>query len=215
MRVFISRLICPRVNWLLPIGDALWMSRHNLPEPTDEERRWMAHQRLEVLEGIERAINSAPQVLEAVSACADHDEAAGALSRPPFDFTEQQAYHVLDIQFGRATAGRREALRHEIDELRPLAADASPPPPREEDDFVPPPTDPPRFFRLIAGPDEEREVEGGTIRVISVELFHNSFAVASHRSLEGDVAFSRDLWLHPDVTDNRGTDPTSQGRWPP
>jgi hypothetical protein len=166
----------------------------------------MAHQRLEVLEGIERAINSAPQVLEAVSACADHDEAAGALSRPPFDFTEQQAYHVLDIQFGRATAGRREALRHEIDELRPLAADASPPPPREEDDFVPPPTDPPRFVRLIAGPDEEQEVEGDTIRVISVELFHNSFAVASHRSLEGDVAFSRDLWLHPDVTDNRGTD---------
>ena len=63
---------------------------------------------------------------------------------------------------------------------------------------VPEPTEVPRFVRFVAGPDDERGAQNGTISVIGVELCHNSLSVIARRVVdEEDLDYAdREHWMH-------------------
>jgi ATP-dependent Clp protease ATP-binding subunit ClpA len=81
----------------------------------DEETRRL---RIHVLEGLLRGIELYGEVVEAVSHCADWDEALQALMNPPFGFTDAQAARVLDLRVVTVTDESRMRLADELSELQ-------------------------------------------------------------------------------------------------
>jgi hypothetical protein len=179
------------------------------PEPTDEERRWMAQARLGILEAVLRATSSAPEIVSALQQCRDRAEAALLLTAPPFSFTDTQAQYVLETTLVRVVAAAREELRLEAERLQPLAEgpDAPRPAGKPEDNLPLPPDELPRFVRLLAGPDDEVATSGGTVRLVGVELYDNSFCVLTRRTTDEVPTWNgfRELAPPPDVGDDVGT----------
>ncbi|MFI5035668.1 MAG: DNA gyrase subunit A [Acidimicrobiales bacterium] len=89
-----------------------------------------AEARAHIVEGLLRAIDMLDAVIAAIRASDDRPAARAALMAAPFEFSEEQANHILDMTLGRLTRlGRSELddemakLRQTIAELRAILAD--------------------------------------------------------------------------------------------
>ncbi|OYV61029.1 MAG: DNA gyrase subunit A [Actinobacteria bacterium 21-73-9] len=89
-----------------------------------------AEARAHIVEGLLKAIDMLDAVIAAIRGSEDRPAARAALIAAPFDFSEEQANHILDMTLGRLTRlGRSELedemtrLRETIAELRAILAD--------------------------------------------------------------------------------------------
>jgi DNA gyrase subunit A len=82
-----------------------------------------AQARAHILEGLLKAIDMLDQVIATIRASDDRGAARIALMEPPFDFSEEQANHILDMTLGRLTRLGRSELEEEMRKLRDTIAD--------------------------------------------------------------------------------------------
>jgi DNA gyrase subunit A len=82
-----------------------------------------AEARAHIIEGLLRAIDMLDQVIAAIRASDDRGAARIALMAAPFDFTEEQANHILDMTLGRLTRLGRSELEQEMRKLRETIAE--------------------------------------------------------------------------------------------
>jgi DNA gyrase subunit A len=83
-----------------------------------EFRLEKARARAHIVEGLLRAIDQLDAVIAVIRGSADRDEARRHLMVSPFDLSEIQANHVLDMTLGRLTRLGRAELEGELAELR-------------------------------------------------------------------------------------------------
>jgi DNA gyrase subunit A len=76
-----------------------------------------ANERLHIVEGLLKALDMIDAVVKAIRSSADRSEARTALMAKPFEFSEIQANHILDMTLGRLTRLGREELDKEKQEL--------------------------------------------------------------------------------------------------
>src|SRR4051812_22884400 len=76
-----------------------------------------ALERLHIVEGLLKALDMIDAVVKAIRSSADRSEARTALMAKPFEFSEIQANHILDMTLGRLTRLGREELDKEKKEL--------------------------------------------------------------------------------------------------
>ncbi len=74
-------------------------------------------QRLHIVEGLIKALDLIDEIIAAIRASSDRSEARGALMAEPFEFTEVQANHILEMQLVRLTRLGRNNLESEAAEL--------------------------------------------------------------------------------------------------
>lgn len=79
-----------------------------------------AEARLHIIDGLVRALDMIDAVIAAIRASKDRGVARAALMATPFDFSEIQANHILDLALGRLTQLGREELLAEQKDLRAL-----------------------------------------------------------------------------------------------
>src|SRR3954449_9184281 len=76
-----------------------------------------AQARLHIVEGLVKALDMIDAVVTAIRASSDRSEARAALMAKPFEFSEIQANHILDMTLGRLTRLGREEFDKEKKEL--------------------------------------------------------------------------------------------------
>jgi DNA gyrase subunit A len=76
-----------------------------------------AEARLHIIDGLVRAVDMIDAIIKKIRASKDRGEARGALMTKPFDFSEIQANHILDLALGRLTKLGRDELLAEQKEL--------------------------------------------------------------------------------------------------
>ena len=76
-----------------------------------------ANERLHIVEGLVKALDMIDAVVKAIRAAKDRPAARDALMGKPFEFSEIQANHILDMTLGRLTQLGREELAKEKQEL--------------------------------------------------------------------------------------------------
>jgi ATP-dependent Clp protease ATP-binding subunit ClpA len=94
------------------------MAGHN---PTTESAMVAAtslSNRLHILEGLQRALSQMGDVLAAVEGCAGRAAAVARLAEPPFELSQIQALHVLDLRVESVTEHRKADVDEEIEALR-------------------------------------------------------------------------------------------------
>jgi DNA gyrase subunit A len=74
--------------------------------------------RAHIVEGLIKAIDMIDAIIALIRASADRAEARTGLMAEPFEFSEEQAVHILDMQLGRLTRLGRSELESELAELR-------------------------------------------------------------------------------------------------
>ncbi len=77
-----------------------------------------ARARAHVVEGLLKAIDMLDAVIAAIRGSDDRPAALGALRADPFDFSEEQANHILDMTLARLTRLGRTNLEEEMEKLR-------------------------------------------------------------------------------------------------
>ena len=82
-----------------------------------------AEARAHIIEGLLKAIDMLDQVIAAIRSSDDRGAARVALMAAPFDFTEEQANHILDMTLGRLTRLGRSELEEEMRKLRGTIAE--------------------------------------------------------------------------------------------
>ncbi|HUY31062.1 MAG TPA: DNA gyrase subunit A [Acidimicrobiales bacterium] len=82
-----------------------------------------ARKRAHIVEGLLRALDMLDAIIAAIRASADRGAARAALMDAPFDFSEEQATHILDMQLGRLTRLGRAELEEEMAQLRETMAE--------------------------------------------------------------------------------------------
>ena len=82
-----------------------------------------AEARAHIVEGLLRAIDMLDQVIATIRNSDDRGAARSALMASPFDFSEEQANHILDMTLGRLTRLGRSELEEEMNKLRETIAD--------------------------------------------------------------------------------------------
>ena len=82
-----------------------------------------AEARAHIIEGLLKAIDMLDLVIAAIRASDDRGAARAALMSSPFDFTEEQANHILDMTLGRLTRLGRSELEDEMRKLRETIAE--------------------------------------------------------------------------------------------
>jgi DNA gyrase subunit A len=82
-----------------------------------------ALRRAHIVEGLLKAIDMLDQVIATIRASEDRAEARQALMAAPFDFSEEQANHILDMTLGRLTRLGRAELEEEMARLRETIAE--------------------------------------------------------------------------------------------
>jgi DNA gyrase subunit A len=82
-----------------------------------------AEARAHIVEGLLKAIDMLDQVIAAIRASDDRGEARVALMAAPFEFSEEQANHILDMTLGRLTRLGRTELEDEMAKLREAMAE--------------------------------------------------------------------------------------------
>ena len=73
--------------------------------------------RLHIVEGLVKALDMIDAIVKTIRASKDRAAARVALMAKPFDFSEIQANHILDMPLGRLTQLGREELDKERKEL--------------------------------------------------------------------------------------------------
>ncbi|MGC2169315.1 MAG: DNA gyrase C-terminal beta-propeller domain-containing protein, partial [Acidimicrobiales bacterium] len=81
-----------------------------------------AEARAHIVEGLLKAIDMLDQVIATIRGSDDRAAARTALMGTPFDFTEEQANHILDMTLGRLTRLGRSELDDEMAKLRETIA---------------------------------------------------------------------------------------------
>ena len=82
-----------------------------------------AEARAHIVEGLLKAIDMLDAVIAAIRASDDRPAARLALTSSPFDFSEEQANHILDLTLGRLTRLGRSELEDEMAKLRETIAE--------------------------------------------------------------------------------------------
>ncbi len=88
-----------------------------------EFRLEKARNRAHIVEGLLRAIDMLDAVIATIRGSEDRPTALGALMAAPFEFSEVQAEHILDMQLGRLTRLGRSQLQEELAQLRETIAE--------------------------------------------------------------------------------------------
>jgi DNA gyrase subunit A len=83
-----------------------------------EYRLRRAREREHIVEGLCRALDMLDEVIKLIRGAADVDTARAGLMAKPFEFSEIQANHILDMPLRRLTALERQKLVDELTELR-------------------------------------------------------------------------------------------------
>ncbi|MCL5445768.1 MAG: DNA topoisomerase 4 subunit A, partial [Actinobacteria bacterium] len=83
-----------------------------------EYRLGKARARAHIVEGLLRAIDMLDAVIAAIRASDDRSTALSALTSEPFEFSDDQASHILDMTLGRLTRLGRSNLEEEMSSLR-------------------------------------------------------------------------------------------------
>jgi DNA gyrase subunit A len=76
-----------------------------------------AEKRQHIVEGLVKAVDMIDAVIKAIRSSKDRGEARTKLMAKPFEFSEIQANHILDLQLGRLTQLGRDELNAEAKEL--------------------------------------------------------------------------------------------------
>ena len=82
-----------------------------------------AEARAHIVEGLLKAIDMLDLVIGAIRGSDDRGAARVALMASPFEFTEEQANHILDMTLGRLTRLGRSELEDEMNKLRQTIAE--------------------------------------------------------------------------------------------
>ncbi len=82
-----------------------------------EHRLGKARDRAHIVEGLLRALDMIDEVIALIRGSADTDTARAGLMTAPFDFTEVQAGHILEMPLRRLAQLEHQKLRDEYDEL--------------------------------------------------------------------------------------------------
>jgi DNA gyrase subunit A len=82
-----------------------------------------AEARAHIVEGLLKAIDMLDQVIATIRGSDDRPAARAALMSAPFDFSEEQANHILDMTLGRLTRLGRTELEDEMAKLRQTIAE--------------------------------------------------------------------------------------------
>jgi DNA gyrase subunit A len=82
-----------------------------------------AEARAHIVEGLLKAIDMLDQVIATIRGSDDRPAARTALMGAPFDFSEEQANHILDMTLGRLTRLGRTELEEEMNKLRETIAE--------------------------------------------------------------------------------------------
>ena len=82
-----------------------------------------ANKRAHIVEGLIKALNLIDAIIAAIRASDDRAAARGALMTVPFEFSEEQANFILDLQLGRLTRLGRIELESEMATLRATIAE--------------------------------------------------------------------------------------------
>jgi DNA gyrase subunit A len=88
-----------------------------------EFRLRKARDRAHIVEGLIKALDLIDEIIAAIRASADKPAAREALVSEPFEFSDVQAEHILDMQLSRLTRLGREQLESELAELRETIAE--------------------------------------------------------------------------------------------
>src|SRR5438876_1383948 len=83
-----------------------------------EFRLKKARGRAHIVEGLLRALDQIDAVIALIRGSESADAAKQAFMVAPFEFSEEQATHILDMQLRRLAALERQRLRDEFDELQ-------------------------------------------------------------------------------------------------
>ncbi len=88
-----------------------------------EYRLRRARARAHIVEGLLKALDMIDAIIAAIRASESRGEARERLMATPFEFTEVQAEHILDMQLSRLTRLGRADLEEEMAKLRQTMAD--------------------------------------------------------------------------------------------
>jgi len=77
-----------------------------------------AQRRLHIVEGLIKALDLIDEIIAAIRASSDRGEARTSLMAEPFEFSEVQANHILEMQLVRLTRLGRETLEGEASDLQ-------------------------------------------------------------------------------------------------
>jgi len=77
-----------------------------------------AERRAHIVEGLLKALDLIDEIIAAIRASADKQAAREALMAAPFEFSTEQAEHILDMQLSRLTRLGRSQLEEEMAKLR-------------------------------------------------------------------------------------------------
>ncbi|MEC9088252.1 MAG: DNA gyrase C-terminal beta-propeller domain-containing protein, partial [Actinomycetota bacterium] len=81
-------------------------------------RLQQAGDRAHIVEGLLRALDLIDEIIALIRASEDRASALSELQLEPFEFSERQANHILDMQLGRLTRLGRTRLEEELAELQ-------------------------------------------------------------------------------------------------
>ncbi|HET9075864.1 MAG TPA: DNA gyrase subunit A [Acidimicrobiales bacterium] len=88
-----------------------------------EYRLRKARDRAHIVEGLIKALDLIDQIIATIRASEDRPAARDALVAAPFEFSEIQANHILDMPLGRLTRLGRAQLEEELTQLRQTIAE--------------------------------------------------------------------------------------------
>ncbi|MGI8778517.1 MAG: DNA gyrase subunit A [Acidimicrobiales bacterium] len=88
-----------------------------------QRRLKRASERAHIVEGLIRALDIIDEIIALIRASADKAAARAGLTAPPFEFSAEQAEHILDMTLSRLTRLGREELDKELAQLRQTIAE--------------------------------------------------------------------------------------------
>ncbi|MDH3707865.1 MAG: DNA gyrase subunit A [Acidimicrobiia bacterium] len=88
-----------------------------------EYRLDVAQKRLHIVEGLLRALDLIDEIITLIRGSEDRESARAGLMAAPFEFSDAQANHILDMQLVRLTRLGRSRLEDEQNELRETIAE--------------------------------------------------------------------------------------------
>jgi DNA gyrase subunit A len=88
-----------------------------------EFRLRKARERAHIVEGLLKALDMIDEIIATIRASEDRPAARTALMAAPFEFSEEQANHILDMTLARLTRLGRSQLEEEMQQLRETIAE--------------------------------------------------------------------------------------------